>query len=126
LGDAGYTYDTSIPTWEPKHPDIMKPHGIATTYSLTLNGLTEIPVTVPQDHQLLHVLGLTPKEVIKKWLEMTSIIKNLGGICTFLIHPDYELANLKLDVYEELVNIIASDNQAWITVPSKIDTYTRE
>jgi peptidoglycan/xylan/chitin deacetylase (PgdA/CDA1 family) len=125
LEDAGYTYDTSIPTWEPKHPYTMKPHGIATVYSLTLNGLNEIPVTLPQDHQLLYVLGLTPREVIKKWLAITSVIKNLGGICTFLIHPDYKLANLKLDVYEELINTIASDNQAWVTVPSRMRIYTK-
>ena len=126
LEDAGYTYDTSIPTWEPKHPYTRKPHGIATVYSLTLNGLTEIPVTLPQDHQLLHVSGLTPREVIKKWLDMTSVVKNLGGLCTFLVHPDYELANMKLDLYEELVNTIASDSQAWITVPSKIGLDTEE
>jgi len=126
LEEAGYNYDTSIPTWEPKHPYTMKSHGIATTYSLTLNGLTEIPVTLPQDHQLLNVLGLTPREVTKKWLEMISLIKNLGGLCTFLIHPEYKLANLKLDFYEELVNTIASDSEAWITTPSKIALDTEE
>jgi peptidoglycan/xylan/chitin deacetylase (PgdA/CDA1 family) len=120
LEEAGYAYDTSIPTWEPKQPYTMKPHGIATTYPLTLYGLTEIPVTLTQDHQLLYVLGLTPEEAIRKWLDMISVIKNLGGLCTFLIHPDYKLADLKLNIYEELVNTIISDNQAWISLPSKI------
>jgi peptidoglycan/xylan/chitin deacetylase (PgdA/CDA1 family) len=120
LEETGYTYDTSIPTWEPKHPCTMKPHGIATAYPLTINGLIEIPVTLPQDHQFLYVLGLAPKEVVEKWLDATSIIKSLGGLCTFLIHPDYELANASMDVYEELVNTIVSDTEAFITVPSEI------
>lgn len=121
LEEVGYTYDTSIPTWEPKHPCTMKPHGIATAYPLTFNGITEIPVTLPQDHQLLYVLGLTPREVIEKWLNMIDVIKELGGLCIFLIHPDYKLTNSEnFDVYEELIKTIASDNQAWITLPSKI------
>ena len=125
LKKAGYAYDTSIPAWEPKHPYTMKPHGIATTYPLTLYGLTEIPVTLVQDHQLLYVLGLTPEEAVRKWLDMISVIKNLGGLCTFLIHPDCKLADLKLNIYEELVNTITSDHQAWITLPSKIDMDTQ-
>jgi peptidoglycan/xylan/chitin deacetylase (PgdA/CDA1 family) len=120
LGEAGYNYDTSIPTWEFKHPATMKPHGIETIYPLIINGLIEIPVTLPQDHQFLHVLGLAPKEVVEKWLDAISIIKSLGGLCTFLIHPDYELANASVDVYEELVNTIVSDTEAFVTVPSEI------
>jgi peptidoglycan/xylan/chitin deacetylase (PgdA/CDA1 family) len=120
LEEAGYAYDTSIPTWEPKQPYTMKPHGIGTTCPLALYGLTEIPVTLTQDHQLLYVLGLTPEEAIRKWLDMISVIKSLGGLCTFLVHPDYKLADQKLNIYEELVNTITSDHQAWITLPSKI------
>lgn len=120
LREAGYVYDTSVPTWEPKQPYTMKPHGIGTAYHLTLCGLTEFPVTLTQDHQLLYVLGLTPKEASEKLVAMISLIKNLGGLCTFLIHPDYKLADLKLSIYEELLNTIASDNQACVTLPSKI------
>lgn len=126
LSEVGYVYDTSIPTWEPKHPFTMKPHGIGTAYSMTINHLTEIPVTLPQDHQMLQVLGLAPREVVKEWLKVSNVIKELCGLCTFLVHPDYELVNPKLDAYEELLNGIISDNQAWITLPSKIDRDTKQ
>lgn len=120
LGKTGYSYDTSIPTWEPMHPRTMKPHGIGTIYPIRFNGLTEIPVTLPQDHQLLHVLDLAPEELIGNWLEMASVIKELGGVCMLLVHPDYKLADPNLGLYEELLNAIASDKDAWVTVPSRI------
>lgn len=120
LEKTGYLYDTSIPTWEPMHPRTMKPHGIGTIYPLKFNGLTEIPVTLPQDHQLLHVLDLAPEELGKVWLKMASAIKELGGICMLLVHPDYKLADPGSDVYEELLNTIASDKEAWVTLPSRM------
>lgn len=126
LTEAGYTYDTSIPSWEPKHPYTMKPHGIGTVFPLTLNGLTEIPLTLPQDHQLLHVLGLKPEEVLKTWAVMASIIRDLGGVCMFLVHPDYELGNGNTELYEELVCAVASDPQATVTVPARIGTLMNE
>jgi peptidoglycan/xylan/chitin deacetylase (PgdA/CDA1 family) len=119
LNEAGYLYDTSVPTWEPKHPYTMKPHGIGTVYPITLNGLIEIPLTIPQDHQLLHVLGLTPREVFKTWEPMADLIQDLNGVCIYLVHPDYELADNGTDLYEQFVSELSSDNQATLTVPSQ-------
>ena len=120
LLETGYVYDSSVPTWEPRHPSCMGPYGIGTVYPLDVGGIVEVPVTVPQDHQMIRILGLNPKQTVEKWLEMKDIIKELGDVCTFLIHPDYELANASMDVYEELVNTIVSDTEAFITVPSEI------
>lgn len=120
LRESNYVYDSSIPTWEPNHPSTMKPHGIETVYPLTINGLTEIPITLPQDHQLLYVLDLKPNEVIREWLKAVSLIKRLGGLCTFLVHPDYDLADGKMETYEELLNALVSDKEASITLPIEI------
>ena len=125
LNEAGYKYDTSIPSWEPKHPYTMKPHGIGTVFPLTLDNLTEIPLTLPQDHQLLHVLGLDPKNVLKTWETMATMIRELGGVSMFLVHPDYEVA-ANIDLYEELVSGIVSDSKSTITVPSQICTMTNK
>jgi peptidoglycan/xylan/chitin deacetylase (PgdA/CDA1 family) len=123
--ESGYTYDTSIPTWEPKHPYTMKPHGIGTVYPLTFGKLREIPLTLPQDHQLLHVLGLNPEEVMKTWASMAMMIRDLGGVCMFLVHPDYELGD-KLELYEEFVTAMTSDAKSTITVPSHISSLMSE
>ena len=125
IDEAGYSYDTSIPTWEPKHPYTMKPHGIGTVYPLNFGKLTEIPLTLPQDHQLLHVLGLKPAEVVKTWTNMTSMIRDIGGVCMFLVHPDYEVAANTV-LYEELVSSIASDKKNVVVVPSQVRTLMNE
>jgi peptidoglycan/xylan/chitin deacetylase (PgdA/CDA1 family) len=126
LRDARYSYDTSVPTWEPRHPNTMNSHGIGTTFPLTLEGVTEIPVTLPQDQQLLHVLGLSPKEVTRKWVKMIDAIKETSGLCTVLIHPDYELADSEnLGLYEELLNAIAFDNEVLVSLPRYITTLVK-
>jgi len=125
LKEAGYNYDTSIPAWEPKHPRTMRPHGLGTTYPMFFDGVTEIPVSVVQDHQLLYVLGLEPKEAIATWLSMMAVIKELGGCCVFLSHPEYKLFDANnLEVYEELLNVMASDEQACMTTPNQLANRT--
>jgi peptidoglycan/xylan/chitin deacetylase (PgdA/CDA1 family) len=126
LEKAGYEYDTSIPTWEPMHPRTRKPHGIGTTYPLTLEGITEIPVTMPQDHQMLRVMKLAPKGVVAKWGNMMETIKEIGGLCTVLVHPDYELAHSEnLAIYEELLNMLASDDGTSVSLPAQIADLTK-
>jgi peptidoglycan/xylan/chitin deacetylase (PgdA/CDA1 family) len=117
----GYSYDTSIPTWEARHPRTMDSHGIGTVFPIVVNGITEIPVSVMQDHQSLYVLGLTPKEVISRWLFTMSVIKEIGGCCTFLSHPEYSLLdNEGIPYYEELLNTIASSKDSTAKLPSQI------
>ena len=120
LKEAGYSYDTSIPTWEPKHPRTMRPHGVGTTYPMFFS-VTEIPVSVVQDHQLLYALGLEPKEAIAEWLSMMAVIKELGGCCVLLSHPGYKLFDMNnLAVYEELLNVMSSDEQVWLATPKQL------
>ena len=120
LGECGFKYDTSIPAWEPKHPWTMSPHGIGTLFPIRIEGINEIPVTLVQDHQLLHVLSLTPKKAIAKWLSNMSVIKELGGFCVFLSHPEYGLLDTQgLPYYEELLNTIASDRELLVATPNR-------
>lgn len=127
LKKAGYSYDTSIPSWEPRHPRTMHPHGVGTTYPMFLDGLTEIPISAVQDHQLLYVLGLEPKEAIASWISMMAVIKGIGGCCVLLSHPEYRLLDRSnLAVYEELLNVLGSDEQAWFTTPKHLADEARK
>ena len=121
LNEAGYVYDTSMPTWEPNHPSVMGPFGIGTVNLIRMNGILEVPLTLPQDHQMLHVLNMTAKQTTETWLRLMDVIRDIGGVCSILVHPDYELADPKnLSVYEELLNQVASDDENWIATPSQI------
>lgn len=117
LKASGYVYDASIPSWEPKHPYTMKPHGIGTVFPFHINSLAEIPLTLPQDHQMLHALGLTPQQTVEVWTKLSTEIKSMGGLCVFLAHPN-ELANKKNEkAYEELLTTITSYKDADFTLP---------
>lgn len=118
--DAGYLYDASIPCWEPKHPYTMKPHGIGTVFPFFVNGFPELPLTLPQDHQMLHALGMTPKQTVETWAKLTDEIKTIGGLCVFLTHPN-ELANAENEaVYEDLLTLISSNKDASVLLPKTI------
>lgn len=116
LKHVGYAYDASISAWEPRHTTTMKPHGIETVNSLQVNGMLEIPLTLPQDHQMIHVMGMHPKKTVEEWLRLVSIIRKIKGICVFLVHPDYELANQQnLRYYEELLQALSGNDYRWMT-----------
>jgi hypothetical protein len=72
----------------------------------------EIPVSLPQDHQLVRVAGLEPSAAVELLLRLSIWIRGLGGPCILLVHPDYELA-MKENVheYQRLLENFASDPQ---------------
>jgi hypothetical protein len=90
LGKAGYEYDSSMPSWEPLSPTSLKPHGVGTVFPFLISGLVEIPVSMPQDHQLIRVGGLGVAEAVDQLLEVSRWIAKTGGACVLLVHPDYE------------------------------------
>jgi len=121
LNKAGYIYDCSVPNWEPNNPFTMKPYGIGTVNLMEIYRIFEVPLTLPQDHQMLYVLGMTPKQTVDAWLELLDMVKEVGGICSILVHPDYKMAESdNLKIYEEFLNNIISDSNAWITIPKEI------
>jgi peptidoglycan/xylan/chitin deacetylase (PgdA/CDA1 family) len=127
LKKADYSYDTSVPTWEPKHPQTMSPFGIGTVFPLVLNNLVEIPVSIIQDHQLLYVLGLTAKETLAEWFSLMTIVKEIGGCSVLLSHPEYGLFDPKtVSMYEDFLSYISSDSDGWITTPAKLAAEVEE
>ena len=121
LKNAGYSYDTSIPSWEPKHPQTMGPFGIGTVFPLHINGLIEIPVSIVQDHQLLYILGLTPKETLRHWLLFMDLVKEIGGCNVFLSHPEYKLFDSEnISLYEDFLNAVVADKNSWSATPNQL------
>ena len=119
---TGYQYTSTTPVWPVSNPIIKKAHGIGTVYPLILeNGILEIPVTLPQDLQLIRMLGKTPEQCIQIWNQLKEFIKGLKGLCTLLIHPDYELSKPEnLKTYEQFIKTIVDDKECWITTPNEL------
>jgi peptidoglycan/xylan/chitin deacetylase (PgdA/CDA1 family) len=104
VSKAGFKYDSSAPAWEPLNPLTMKPDGIELLNPIKINGVTEIPTTIVQDHQMLYILKFKPEQAIEQWIKKIDEIGKLGGMSLLLIHPDYELANDRnIALYENLL-----------------------
>jgi hypothetical protein len=99
----------------------MSPFGIGTVFPLHLFGLTEFPVSIIQDHQLLYVLGLKPKETLSQWLSVMNLVREIGGCSVLLSHPEYKLFDAEnLCLYEEFLNAATADKKSWFTTPKNI------
>ena len=110
LGKAGYEYDSSMPSWEPLSPTSLKPHGVGTVFPFLISGLVEIPVSMPQDHQLIRVGGLGVAAAVDQLLEVSRWIRKAGGACVLLVHPDYEFGQEEgRDEYLRLLRSFRSD-----------------
>jgi hypothetical protein len=90
LGTAGYKYDSSVPSWEPLSPTSLQPHGVGTVFPFFISTMLEIPVSLPQDHQLIRVSGLTVSEAVEELFRVSGLVRDIGGACVLLVHPDYE------------------------------------
>jgi hypothetical protein len=118
---AGYTYDSSCPSWEILSPTSLHAHGVGTVFPFEVAGALEIPVSLPQDHQLLKVTGLKPSAAVDLWIHLCKWIRGLGGPCILLVHPDYELAMKEnANEYRRLLESFALDPKCDIMALSEM------
>jgi hypothetical protein len=115
LGKAGYMYDSSAPSWEPLSPTSLKPHGVGTVFPFFVSGVLEIPVSLPQDHQLIRVSGLTTSEAVEELFRVSRWVRGVGGACVLLVHPDYEFGQSEnAEEYYRLLEKFKSDPECEI------------
>jgi len=115
LGEAGFMYDSSVPSWEPLSPTSLKPHGVGTVFPFFVSGVLEIPVSLPQDHQLIRVSGFTTSEAVEQLLRVSQSIRGVGGACVLLVHPDYEFGQPEnMEEYYRLLDRFRSDPECEI------------
>ena len=78
-----YRYDSSIPTSGGLFP--VPNNGCASARPFTIEGITEIPISMPRDGSL-RFLGYSPSEISDLWIECAERIARSGGIVTLLTH----------------------------------------
>ncbi len=112
LAEAGFRFDSSAPSWEPLSPTSFHSHGVGTVFPFIIDGVVEIPVSLPQDHQLVRVAGMTPGEAAGRLLALSNWVAGLGGVCILLVHPDYEFAQPEyLEDYQRLLHSLTRDSR---------------
>jgi hypothetical protein len=115
LGQAGDMYDSSAPSWEPLSPTSLRPHGVGTVFPFFVSGVLEIPVSLPQDHQLIRVSGLATSEAVEELFRVSRWIRGVGGACVLLVHPDYEFGQPEnMEEYYRLLEKFKSDPECEI------------
>ena len=78
-----YLYDSSMPTSGGPFP--VPNNGCATARPFQIEGITEIPLTLPRDGSL-RFLGYSAREIVRLWIETAETIARSGGIVVLLTH----------------------------------------
>jgi peptidoglycan/xylan/chitin deacetylase (PgdA/CDA1 family) len=78
-----YRYDSSIPTSGGPFP--VPNNGCATARPWQLDGIWEIPITLPRDGSL-QFLGYSPDAILRLWKETALLAAGSGGIVSLLTH----------------------------------------
>ncbi len=119
-------YDSSLyDTYIPRFNATMYRQGCSSVtpyyYDSLDNGLVEIPITIPEEHDLYD-----PEEgvdsIVSKQMEKINNIKKRRGIATLIVHPEPQISAKKhfLTAYEELLKILIQDKSCWICRPLDI------
>jgi peptidoglycan/xylan/chitin deacetylase (PgdA/CDA1 family) len=113
-----FEYDLTRPDTE-KYGTNRRTAGCATIFPFFNRfGTLEIPLTMPQDVDLLHVRTLTPGEALELWKRKVDYISALRGIVVFNVHPDPPISGNEQgrEIYRELIEFLV-EKGAWIATP---------
>ena len=78
-----YQYDSSIPTSGGLFP--APNNGCATARPFLVEGIVELPVTLPRDGTL-RFLGCSPPEIAQTWIDCAETISRARGVVVLLTH----------------------------------------
>lgn len=118
-----FSYDMSVPNVA--HLDPQR-GGCCTVMPYFLGKILEIPVTTTQDYTLFHILN---DYSIDLWKRQIAMIMEKHGLISFVIHPDYILEQRERQVYEALLEHLASlrqETDVWIATPGEVNRWWRD
>jgi peptidoglycan/xylan/chitin deacetylase (PgdA/CDA1 family) len=117
MPDLGCLYDSSFPDTDPFEP---QPGGCCSIFPYFLGDLTELPITVPQDHTLWEVLR---QRSIDLWREKGDWIVAHHGLINVIVHPDYVTTAERLALYDQLLGYLRDRLDAepgWHALPREV------
>src|SRR2546427_7741032 len=91
LAEAGFRFDSSAPSWEPLSPTSLHSHGVGTVFPFKIDGVVEIPVSLPQDHQLVRVAGCSPSGGARRPPPLSHHVVGCGGGLCFFVFLEYAI-----------------------------------
>jgi len=121
-----FFYDSSIPDTEVESQVGMF-NGCCTVFPFMINGMVELPLTMPQDSRLLST-GFKGKGIVNMWMKKLEWIKSVGGLAVLNTHPEIHLSGNKkmVDVYDQFLQNISKDKKAWIANPYEVAKWWKQ
>ncbi|PKQ14977.1 MAG: hypothetical protein CVT67_11620 [Actinobacteria bacterium HGW-Actinobacteria-7] len=118
----GFEYDSSVADTDPFEP---QPGGCGSLFPFFVDGLVELPITLPQDHTLFALLR---QQDASTWLVKLERIRRSNGMACVLTHPDPASGYIgdpeNERRYRELLDVLA-DSDAWIPLPRDLARWWR-
>lgn len=115
----GFDYDSSYTDSAPHEP---RPGGCCTYWPFFIDDLVELPLTLPQDHTLFDILGMTDGSV---WRSKVDALRSRGGMVLMIAHPDYVNCPGMLPAWEDLLDQLSADPEAWHALPREVADWWR-
>ena len=118
-----FSYDMSIPNVA--HLDPQR-GGCCTVMPYFINDMLELPLTTTQDYSLFNVLD---DYSIALWQKQIGLILERYGLLSFIVHPDYIIAEKNRAVYAALLQHLtdlALQKNLWLALPQEINAWWRQ
>jgi len=118
-----FSYDMSIPNVA--HLDPQR-GGCCTVMPYFIGNIVELPITCTQDYSLFQILG---DYSINLWKKQIALVRELHGLVSFIVHPDYIMEQRALDSYKTLLSYLArlrADDGIWTALPRDVANWWRE
>ena len=120
-----YAYDSSIPTSGGPFP--VPNNGCATARPFVIEGVLEIPLTLPRDGSL-RFLGYSAPEILQLWITCAETIARSGGVVTVLTHCEARFSgnDAMLDAYRRFLDHVGNAPHRFaFTTPALVATRLR-
>jgi hypothetical protein len=118
-----FEYDSSVSNTAPCEP---QPGGCASFFPYPVDGLIELPITLPQDHTLYELLEQSDASA---WLASLARIEAAYGMACVLTHPDPSAGYVghpgNAAYYRVLLDAVAA-SEAWKPLPRDLARWWRK
>ena len=120
-----YAYDSSIPTSGGLFP--VPNNGCATARPFTIEGITELPVSMPRDGSL-RFLGYSPAEIAAIWRDCAARIARAHGVVVLLTHCERRFSGTRamLDAYQRTLAFLRESGGFTFCAASDVAAASRE
>jgi hypothetical protein len=118
-----FEYDMTVPNvahLDPQHG------GCCTVMPYFIDSILELPLTTVQDYFLFYILK---NYSIDLWKQQIELIKRHHGLISFIVHPDYVIAERNRAAFKTLLEYLAElreSGNVWFALPGEVNHWWRQ